>query len=319
MNDFNKQIGVLSLIRNEMRKWKYYVHYLFHRFLVNQSPEALVRKVYRQQFHKEIDLVNPQTFNEKLNWMKLYWNDNKAAACSDKYRVREYVKNKGLDGILNDLCGDGIYSSPYEIDVENLPTSFVLKATHGCGYNIICHDKTQIDWRAAKRMMHWWLSLDYSYMAGEWTYRTKAPKIICERYLRNSDASELLDYKFFCFSGKPELIFLVSDRERHPKSDFYDLDWNHLPFRWLYEPSGKLFAKPSKLKEMIECAAVLSKGFPFVRVDFYEVDRTVYFGEMTFFHGAGCGWFKPEGIDCYLGNKIILPVKEDAWKGYRNK
>ncbi len=130
-------------------------------------------------------------------------------------------------------------------------------------------------------------------MSGEWPYHSEK-YIVCEKYLEDKKAEELLDYKIFCFNGKPELIFFVSDRVHHARSDFYDLEWNILPFRWEYEPSGKIFPKPSKLEDMIAYAKILSEGFPFVRVDFYQIDGKVYFGELTFFHWGGLEIFNPK-------------------------
>jgi len=288
--------------------------YRYQQKLLNRSPKALVEYIYNKNFNKVINLENPKTFNEKLNWLKLNWYDENARICSDKYLVRNYVREKGLAHLLNPLCGKGVYSDPKQIDVNELPDRFVLKATHDSGHNIICTDKSMINWKIARKKMKWWLEIDYSIMSGEWAYYNNNPGIICEEFLEDKENGELLDYKFFCFNGRPELIFLASDRKNHAKSDFYDLDWNKLPFRWLYEPSGKIFKKPKRLKEMIEYATKLSEDFPFVRVDFYEVEGRVYFGELTFFHGGGCGWFKPESVDFELGEKIILPpIKQNPW------
>lgn len=302
-------------VKYEERVFK--MTYRYHQKLLKKSPETLIKHVFIKNFNKEINLESPRTFNEKLNWLKLNWYDERARMCSDKYLVRDYVRKKGLGHLLNPLCGKEVYKNPDQIDLSELPERFILKATHDSGHNIICTDKNKINMKLAKKKMKWWLKIDYSVMSGEWAYKNNNPRIICEEYLEDKEKGELLDYKFFCFNGRPEMIFLASDRKNHAKSDFYDLNWNKLPFRWIYEPSGKIFKKPEMLQEMIKYAAILSEGFPFVRVDFYEIKGQVYFGELTFFHGGGCGWFKPESVDLELGEKIILPLKQNPWDKIR--
>lgn len=310
VNAFSRNIQYL---RVAYRWFRYYLLSLYGKRQIRKSPEEFVRRFFWHNFAKPINLENPITFNEKINWLKLFWLDQRAVVCSDKYRVRDYVRQKGLGHILNELCADGVYSSPVDIDLRQLPEKFVLKATHASDFNLICTDKSAVDWRLWRMIMCWWLRIQYEYMAGEWPYRTDAPRIICEKYLENSDGSELIDYKFFCFDGKPELIFLASNRKKHVKSDFYDVQWRKQPFRWIYEPSGRDFPKPKCLEEMVAYARCLSESFPYSRIDFYEVDGKVYFGEITFFHGAGKGWFHPECIDSELGAKLRLPVKSTPW------
>ena len=297
---------------------KYFYDYISNKRLVLiKSPEALVNKLYKKYLHKTLNLDNPQTFNEKLQWLKLYWYDETAIICSNKYLVREYVRQKGLGYLLNNLIG--VYKSASDIKIESLPDRFVLKPTHDSGHTIICEDKNKFNFKKTKKILNKWLKVDYEFKSGEWPYRSDEKAIICEEYIEDKKAGELLDYKFFCFNGNPELIFFVSDRAHHARSDFYDLEWNPLPFRWYYEPSWRIFPKPSKLNDMIEYAKKLSEGFPFVRVDFYQIGEKVYFGELTFFHGGGLGYFEPESIDYDLGNKIVLPPKADAWKNVRRR
>lgn len=286
--------------------------YRFRKKLGQKSPEKLVKYIYKRYHQKELNLENPQTFNEKLNWLKLYWYDEQAIKGSDKLLVRKFVEEKGLGHLLNELYA--VYDEADDINPDALPEKFVLKCTHDSGHYVLCADKREIDWKQVKRRFKRWLNMDYCYMSGEWPYHTETPKIICEKFLEDTNLGEIVDYKFFCFNGKPEMIFFASGRKKHAKADFYDLDWNLLPFRWIYEPSGKTFPKPSNLGEMIKYAGILSQGFPFVRVDFYEVQGKVIFGELTFFHGGGCGWFKPEKIDYELGEKIILPPKSNPWE-----
>lgn len=314
-------MGVKELLKKfpivyaHMSEINYFIQYYKNRRLAKKSSELIVRKVYYSAFRKEPDLVNPQTFNEKLNWMKLYWYDNNAAICSDKYLVREYVESKGLGFLLNELYA--VYDDPDDISLDDLPKRFVLKATHDSGHVICCYDKREFNLNSAKRKLKRWLIVDYEYISGEWAYATRHKRVVCEKYLEDINNSELLDYKFFCFNGKPEIIFFCSDRTNHVKSDFYDTEWNLLPFRWIYEPSGKVFPRPKNLNKMIEYARILSEGFPFVRADFYNIDGIIYFGELTFFHGGGVGWFDPEIVDKQLGDRIILPPKNTSWKFIR--
>jgi len=269
-------------------------------------PEEIVRRMYFNAFGKMPDLDNPKTFNEKLQWLKLYWYDERARICASKHLVRDYVAEKGLADTLIEQYG--VYKTADEIDFEALPNQFVLKPSHDSGHIIICKDKQSFDRKKAVSDLNKWMKTDYEFMSGEWQYHGERV-IVCEKYMEDKKAGELLDYKFFCFSGKPELCFFCSDRRNHVKSDFYDMDWNLQPFRWLYEPSGKVFPKPENFEMMKKYAEILSEGFPEVRVDFYEIEGKIYFGELTFFHGGGLGWFKPEQIDYDLGEKIILPEK----------
>lgn len=281
--------------------------------LFYESPSKLIQYAFDAVVtsHKKLDLENPSTFHEKLNWLKLHWYDKRAVICSDKYLVRDYVKLKGLENILNDLYG--VYDSIEEIKWSSLPEKFILKTTHDSGHNLICNDKKSFDRELAKRMLGWCLKIDHAYMSGEWPYHTNSPKIICERLLEDNELHEVVDYKLFCFNGQPEVFFVASDRIHHAKADFYDLGWNLQNYRWLYEPSNKKFPRPKTLDYMIECARILSDGFPFVRVDFYEISGKLYFGEMTFFHGGGVGYFDPEEYDILFGNKIILPPAQNPW------
>lgn len=304
------------LIQSTAEKYLFIKKYKQHVKLARISPELLVSSVYSQAMHLPADrLLNPQTFNEKLNWLKLHWYDPRAITCSNKYTVRSYVKECGLEEILIDLCGQGEYCCFDEIDFSKLPNQFVLKPTHDSGHCLICHDKELFDVKLARRKFDWWLKVDYCYMAGEWPYHTEKPTIICERYLEDHETGELYDYKFFCFNGEPEMIFLYSNRAKQLKCDIYNLNWEKQDFLYKPESSGKTFLRPKKLDDMIQYAKTLSKGYPFVRVDFYEVDSNIFFGELTFFHGGGRNRFLPAELDRYFGDKIILPNEiQNPWE-----
>ena len=278
------------------------------RWAMGGHPEYIIRDMYKNVFGREPDLDAPITFNEKLQWLKLYWYDERATICSNKHLVRSYVEQKGLGDLL--IPQYGVYNSPKEIDFTSLPDKFVLKPSHDSGHVILCTDKTAFDQIGAVKKLEKWLNVDYEFMSGEWPY-SGLKYIVCEKFLEDKKAGELLDYKFFCFSGEPYLCFFCSDRKNHVKSDFYDMNWVKQDFRWYYEPSGRVFEKPETFELMKKYAQILSEGFPFVRVDFYEVEGKVYFGELTFFHGGGLGWFKPDEIDRQLGEQLILPQKSN--------
>lgn len=288
-------------------KEKYFFDYRKNKnFVLENGPEALVREMYTKFYGKEPNLIDPRTFNEKIQWLKLNWYDKRAQICSNKHTVREYVKSKGLDKLLIEQYG--VYESAEDIDFSKLPNKFVLRPSHDSGHIIICRDKGAINIRKTRYDLKRWLAVDYEYMSGEWPYHFEK-SIVCDKLMEDETFGELIDYKFFCFNGEPRYVFLVSDRPHHAKSDFYDMDWEKQDFRWYYEPSGKTFPRPKNFNLMKKYAKELASDFPFVRVDLYEINRELYFGELTFFHGGGLGWFKPEIKDAELGDMLVLPIK----------
>lgn len=271
-------------------------------------PERTLKFEYKRKMGTRLNLENPQTFTEKLQWLKLYWYDPKATICADKYSVREYVSSKGLEHILNDIYG--VYKNVDDINFDELPESFVMKVTHGCGQNLIVKDKSNIDWNIEKEKFRKWLDINHYYNSLEWVYRDIEPRIIVERLLTTEDNSPLKDYKFFCFNGEPKALFVASDRgENTTKFDFYDLNWNKLDVKNHYPNSQGEIDKPEQLEEMIEYAKELSKGFPHVRIDFYIEKGKIIFGESTFFHFSGTEKFEPVDFDFLLGKYLTLPQK----------
>ena len=250
------------------------------------------------------NITNPKSYNEKLQWLKLNWYNPLAAKCADKYTVREYVKDKGLENILNNLYG--VFESTSEINIDKFPEKFVLKTTHGSGMNIICPDKKNFDWRNAKKQLERWLKLNYYYLGGEWVYKDLKPRIICEEFIETIDNKPPKDYKIFCFNGKPHLLFVASDRGISTKFDFYTCDWKRIPLKQHYPNSNTELEKPRALEEMLSIAEKLSEGFPHVRVDFYYEQERVIFGEMTFFHFGGTQPFEPVEYDYILGELLDL-------------
>ena len=186
------------------------------------SDEELIRKKFKKRLGREVDLENPIKFNDKLQWLKLNWHDPVATKCADKYEVREIIKEKIGEEYLNELIG--VYESVDEINIDELPEKFVLKGTHGSGFNIICKDKNELNWDLEFKKMRRWLKNNYYLSNREWVYRDIKPRIICEKYLEEFETGELRDYKIFCFNGEPKVIEVDFDRFKNHKRNFYDLD-----------------------------------------------------------------------------------------------
>ena len=248
------------------------------------DPEKVSKIRYREVFGAELDLENPKTFNEKLMWLKLkkYANDPLVSQCSDKYAVREYVEKCGLGETLNGLIG--VWDKAEDIEWEKLPNRFAIKCNHGCGYNLICQDKTKFDTKKATDQLNAWMKDDFWMEYAEVHYKTIPKKIICEEYLEGKGNALPVDFKIYCFNGKPEYIGNFIERDIVTDEilrGYFDLDWNPSPvFKGEMQP--ELFERPVTLEKMLEYAEILAKPFPFVRVDFYEVDGKIYFGELTF-------------------------------------
>lgn len=306
-------LKTLSLIKEKLKQtrlapvYRIVRGYILSAYEKTLSDEHYLNKKYQKAFGKKISRDNPQTFNEKLNWLKLYWYDPKAEICSDKYAVRAYLESIGLGHLLNELIA--VYDSVDKIDFDSLPSKFVLKCTHGSACNIICEDKDKLDRSKTKKKLNKWMKLNYYWFSREWVYKNLKPRIICEKFLKDDVLRELIDYKFFCFNGVPEYVMLVTERfsDTGLKLDFYDTQWNHLEFRRDHPMSGRKLIQPANYDIMLEYAKVLSSEFPFVRVDFFEVNGKVYFGELTFFPGGGFEQFQPVEYDYKFGEKLILP------------
>lgn len=275
------------------------------------SDEEFTKKLYYSSFGKYPNLENPQTFNEKLHWLKLNYRNELMVICSDKYKVREYLEKKGYGYLLNDLIG--VYYSVNEIDINRLPEKFVLKGAHGSGWNLIVHDKNKIKWFPWRLVMKSWMKQNLYYYGREWNYRDIKPSIVCERYLEDSNG-ELIDYKFYCFNGQPKLIQVDIDRFGNHSANYYDDNWNYLNIQWGDEKSYRDLKKPINFEEMLEISKDLSSKFPHVRVDFYEVDGKLYLGELTFFSASGTARFQPDEYDSLVGSWLQLPKNNNVYK-----
>lgn len=258
---------------------------------------------------KRLNLKNPQTFNEKLQWLKLYGRRPIDTVLSDKYAVKEYIAKTIGEQYVIPLIG--VWDKFEDIDFDKLPNQFVLKCTHDSGGIVVCKDKNKLDIDSARKMFNKSLKTDYYVYSREKAYRDIPRRIIAEEYREDSKTGELRDYKFFCFDGEPKALFIATDRQtdgEETKFDFFDMHYNHLPFTNGHPNAPIPPEKPVCFEEMKELASKLSKGIPHVRVDFYEVDGQVYFGEMTYSHWGGMRPFEPEEWDYTFGSWIKIPI-----------
>ena len=262
------------------------------------SPKLSSKIMYRVIMKKGCNLNNPQTFNEKIQWMKLnYWPNNELAIqCSDKYRVREFVKANGCGQYLNELYFS--WNRAEEINWGKLPKKFVIKCNHGCAYNIICNDKSSLSEEETKKKLDKWMKEDFALVSAEPHYSKIPRKIICERHLGN----DIKDYKFFCFNGEPKFFYISQGDLHNMKANFFYIDGRKADFkRTDHETFDKEPEMPVNLEKMLEESRKLSKQFPFVRVDWFEVDGKMYFSELTFSPCTGMMPLYPKDADYKLG------------------
>lgn len=281
---------------------------VLNQFAKSVSDEKFVRWKYYLNFRKKLNLDNPQTFNEKLQWLKLYDRHEEYTQMVDKYEAKKYVANLiGEEYIIPTL---GVYDTFDEINFEELPNQFVLKCTHNSGGIVICKDKSALDIPRAKKQMTKWLRKNPYWSSREYPYKDVKPRIIAEKYMTDGSKSELIDYKFFCFNGEVKCLFVATDRgklEEETKFDFFDLNWNHLPIINGHPNSLKIIKKPEGFDEMIKISRELSKNISHVRVDLYSIMGKVFWGELTFFHWGGLKPFVPEDWDVKMGEWLRLP------------
>ena len=250
---------------------------------------------------------NPKTFNEKLQWLKVNNRNPNYTKLVDKYAVKEYVAGIiGEDFIIPTL---GVWNSFDEIDFDSLPNQFVLKCTHDSGGLVICKDKSKLDIEKARAKIERSLKTNYYNWSKEWPYKNVLPRIIAEKYMEDESGYELKDYKFFCFDGTPKALFIAADRGvdgEETKFNFYDTDFNLLPFTNGHPNSSQIISKPKSFELMKELASKLSEGMPHVRIDFYDIYGKIYFGEITFYHWSGFTPFVPIEWDYKFGEWLKL-------------
>lgn len=264
--------------------------------------------LFRTKLGYSLRLDTPHTYNEKLQWIKLYDRNPLMPRCCDKHAVRQYVESKGLGSILNGLIWQGF--NPADIPFDDLPNKFALKVTHGSTFNIICSDKSEVDRDDAISKCRTWLKAKFLPCYGEWFYGVERPRVIVEDYLEGDEGSSLWDYRVFCFNGKPRLISVYSDRNKSCRQDIYDTEWNYLDnLAGSYPKSGKPISKPECLDQMLSAAARLSEDFTHARVDFFIIKKRLVFGEITFTSGAGFSRFGTFELDEMMGNWLELPER----------
>lgn len=301
------------------------------------SDEAFANVQYRAMLGKKLHLNPPVDFNEKLQWLKLHYRNPSIVTCADKWAVREFVKDRIGEKYLAECIG--VYDDVEKIPFETLPRQFVLKATHGSGWNIICPNKAKIDWNLAKKKMRKWLNSDFSKNGREWQYRQIKPQIICEKFIIDPETPVLRDYKLFTFRGETKYIWVyfteplennlvkgefqdvgyskpcISDGMGR-YLNFYDTNWNFMPGCGSSLPNkdSPIVKKPECLDEMLYVANKLSSEFPQCRVDLYVIGgKKIVFGELTFTSGNGCNAFYPQSFNDELGSYIDLDRIESQY------
>lgn len=287
------------------------LRYHISRAISRILPDKLYLSIkFRSHMGYWMDWDNPQTFSEKLQWLKVYDRHPEYIKLVDKVAVKDYVSNIiGDQYIIPTLA---VYDSVEDIDFDSLPNQFVLKCTHDSGGIVICRDKSFFDKNAAIKKLRKGLKRTYVIQNREYPYKNVPRRIIAEKYIKENDGNEIKDYKFFCFNGRAEYCQVISNRSSKMAIDFYDKNWIHQPF---HEPkvfsfSNDIIERPANYSEMSSLAEILSHNHPFLRVDLYNVNGMIYFGELTFFPTSGLGGFDPQEWDMKLGRLIKLPEIE---------
>lgn len=271
------------------------------------SPRLYCSLEYRRYMGKRLKLDNPQTFNEKLQWLKLHDKNPIYKELADKYEVRRYIKDNIGDKYLVPIIG--IYDSVDDIPFAELPKEYVLKCTHDSGTVVIKSSNNIITIDQIKKLLNKGMKRNYYYAHREWCYKQIKPRIICENLINTCNKLPPRDYKIFCFHGEPKFFFVASDRGRGTKFDFFDMEWNKYPVMQHYPNSEYVITRPAKWAEMVSCARALSKDFPHVRVDFYlDAEDNIFVGELTFCHFAGIERFEPDYYDLFFGQYLSLPL-----------
>jgi hypothetical protein len=278
----------------------------------NMNDEIFAKQKYYENTGRRLNLDDPQTFDEKLWWLKLHNHDPLLTICSDKYRVREYVKDCGLEYILNEL--HGVYDKAEDIDYDSLPNEFFMKCNHASGVNYLCKDKSSFNRDKVEEKLNDALKHNYYLQSREWNYKNIEPKIICERVLKSKDNQPLIDYRFLCFDGTVKCIFIdidtCADDGSHrydARRNVYDENMNLLDVKVTRDTfPPELVKKPNNFDEMKRVAVILSKPFPHCRVDLYNTDGKIFFGELTFYHAGACSNIQPEEWAYKLGSWIDL-------------
>lgn len=293
---------------NIQSRWNLWFRYL----LTDISPKLSVSFWYRYYFHCHLNLKNPQTLDEKIQWMKLYYHKGNELVkqCADKHRVREYVKSCGLEELLVPTIA--IYKSAKDIKWDDLPQKFVLKWNFGNAGNVVCFDKDRLNKKKAVKELEYFRSVKFHKICAESQYDVEK-FLLCEQFIETEDGSSPVDYKVYCFGGEAKYVLCCYGRTEssHPQFYFFDKEWNlqRLNKTGLQAPEGFTMPKPDGIEKVFHYAEILSKPFPFVRVDFYLEKGKVYFGELTFTPGGGYDTGRLPSTQKMMGDMVHLPKK----------
>ena len=301
---------MVNLIKQLICNKEYRTNFLIRKGFFDKMPDVkFIKKVYRIKLKKELDLDNPKSFNEKLQWLKLNDRRPEYTIMVDKYLVRDYIGKKLGNQYLIPLLG--VWDSAEDIDFSLLPDEFVLKCNHNSGLGMcICKDKKSLNIKKVKEGLTKGLAQDYYLEGREWPYKNVQRKIVCEKFMKDN-TGELADYKIHNFNGDPKVILVCTNRfkESGLREDFYSNTWEHLAVqRPGYPNAENPLKRPAELDKMLELAKILAKDIPFVRTDFYVVNGDIYFGELTFYPASGFSAFEPERFDELFGDWIDIPV-----------
>ena len=304
------QGNFMSFVHDLKHLWNGIPLMLLDRVAPLLSDRTLIKLKWKLCMDYPLNLDNPKTFNEKLQWLKLHDRKPIYTTMVDKFEAKKYVADIiGEEYIIPTIA---VYDRVEDIDFDKLPDQFVMKCTHDSGGLVICKDKSKLDKDGALKTLNHFLHRRYYYQNREWPYKNVKPRIIVEKYMEDEKTKELRDYKFMCYNGDCKNLFVCTGREINDlRVDFFDKEWHHLPFYRKYKNADFPIVQPDNLDEMISLSNRLAKEInsPFVRIDFYSINKKVYFGEITFYPGSGVERFYPQEWDNKYGELIKLPNK----------
>jgi len=266
--------------------------------------------MYYLHIGKPLNLNNPITYCEKLQWLKLYNRKDEYVKMVDKCLVKEYITEKIGSGYVVPTLG--VWDRAEDIDFDALPERFVIKPTHDSGSIVICRDKSQLDIDTVRKQLNEGLQRQYFYWGREWPYKFVKPRLIAEEFIEDTPGEALRDYKYFCFDGVPKLMYISRDRAAEPTTDFFDMDFNLIDMRMRDKNSNVPVEKPKEFDAMRSIAERLSENIPHLRVDFYVVNGQIYVGELTFYHCSGFATIHPDHWNYTLGSWITLPQPTES-------
>ena len=274
--------------------------------LIRLSDKKFIEYRFLSEMGYKLNLKSPQTFNEKLQWLKLYDRNPEYTKMVDKYEVREYIKEKIGEEYLIPLIG--VYDKFDDIDFDKLSNQFVIKCNHDSGGLIICKDKNRLDIETARKKINRSLKTNYYYSGREWPYKNVKPKILIEKYMEDSNKSDLIDYKLFCSNGIPKIVLVCSERfsSSNMCETWLDMNWKLIDMTESGHRVDSTISKPKQLKKMVELSKKLSKNIPFIRVDWYEIGDKLYFGELTFYPASGFEKFEPKEWNKKIGDMLSI-------------